>query len=74
MTFMRQPIYVDTLKHKNPTPAACRVGNLIMSGGIHGADPHTGIIPDDLDTPSASTSSSTSGRSYLLQGLTSPIS
>lgn len=37
----RQSIYVDGFAHKNPVPAACRIGNLIYSGGIHGLDPET---------------------------------
>jgi 2-iminobutanoate/2-iminopropanoate deaminase len=31
----------------NPIPAASRVGNVIMTGGISGQDPATGKVPDD---------------------------
>jgi 2-iminobutanoate/2-iminopropanoate deaminase len=37
----RQSIYVDSFVHKNPTPAACRIGDIVYSGGIHGFDPET---------------------------------
>lgn len=37
----RTSIYVDSFAHKNPTPAACRIGNMVYSGGIHGLDPVT---------------------------------
>ena len=45
----RTSIYVDGFGHKNPIPAACRIGNLVMSGGIHGIDPATGRVADGLD-------------------------
>lgn len=38
----RNSIYVDSFAHKNPVPAACRIGNMVYSGGIHGLDPATG--------------------------------
>lgn len=31
-------VYVDGYAHANPIPAACRVGNVIASGAIHGID------------------------------------
>jgi hypothetical protein len=42
----RQSIYVDGFAHRNPVPAACRIGNLVYSGGIHGLDPATGVAAD----------------------------
>lgn len=45
----RQSIYIPGLSHKNPIPAACRIGNMVYSGGIHGVDPDTGAMPDALD-------------------------
>ncbi len=33
----------------NPIPAASRIGNFIMTGGIHGLDRQTGKIPDGLE-------------------------
>jgi enamine deaminase RidA (YjgF/YER057c/UK114 family) len=44
----RRSIEVEDLSHgPNPIPAACRVGNVIMTGGIGGGDPSSGIVPDD---------------------------
>jgi 2-iminobutanoate/2-iminopropanoate deaminase len=45
----RRSIIVEGYGHGNqPIPAASRVGPLIMTGGVHGLDPATGEIPDDL--------------------------
>ena len=38
----RKSIYVDGFGHANPIPAACRIGNTVMSGVIIGYDPATG--------------------------------
>ncbi len=38
----RRSIYVEGFGHKNPIPAACRIGNLLESGSIQGTDPATG--------------------------------
>lgn len=38
----RKSIYVEGFSHKNPIPAACRIGNLLFSGSIQGTDPATG--------------------------------
>ncbi|MDB5027621.1 MAG: RidA family protein [Candidatus Eremiobacteraeota bacterium] len=44
----RRSIEVDGFGHgANPIPAASRVGNVVMTGGISGADPATGVIPED---------------------------
>ncbi len=44
----RRSIDVEHLSHgPNPIPAACRVGNVIMTGGIAGGDPASGVVPDD---------------------------
>lgn len=45
----RKSIYTDGLGHKNPIPAGCRVGNLLMSGIIGGIDPKTGEVASTLD-------------------------
>lgn len=37
----RTSIYVEGFGHKNPIPAACRVGPLLESGSIQGNDPAT---------------------------------
>jgi 2-iminobutanoate/2-iminopropanoate deaminase len=38
----RTSIYVEGFSHRNPIPAACRVGPLLESGSIQGNDPATG--------------------------------
>jgi 2-iminobutanoate/2-iminopropanoate deaminase len=38
----RTSVYVEGFGHKNPIPAACRIGNLLESGSIQGTDPATG--------------------------------
>jgi len=38
----RASIYVAGFSHKNPIPAGCRIGPLLMSGSIQGNDPATG--------------------------------
>ncbi|HEX5612251.1 MAG TPA: RidA family protein [Burkholderiales bacterium] len=38
----RQSIYVEGFSHKNPIPAACRIGNTLYSGSIQGTDPASG--------------------------------
>lgn len=38
----RKSIYVEGFSHKNPIPAACRVGPFLFSGSIQGTDPETG--------------------------------
>lgn len=45
----RTSIYVEGFGHKNPIPAACRVGNILMSGIVFGLDPETGKPADGLD-------------------------
>lgn len=45
----RTSIYVDGFGHKNPIPAACRVGNILMSGIVFGLDPATGKPAEGLD-------------------------
>ncbi|WP_454689157.1 RidA family protein [Achromobacter aloeverae] len=46
---MRQSIEVDEFKHRNPVPAASRIGNMVMSGVISAKDAATGHIPDSLE-------------------------
>ncbi|MDH7797636.1 MULTISPECIES: RidA family protein [unclassified Beijerinckia] len=48
----RQSIYADGFAHRNPIPAACRMGNLMMSGIINGMD-HTKSEPGTLEEQSA---------------------
>lgn len=45
----RRSIEVQGFSHGGqPIPAACRVGGLIMTGGVYGLDPATGKLPDDV--------------------------
>ena len=37
----------------NPIPAAARIGNIIVTGGISGFDLGAGRIPDDIDSQCA---------------------
>ncbi|HKT72055.1 MAG TPA: RidA family protein [Steroidobacteraceae bacterium] len=46
---MAHSIYIPGFSHSNPVPAAAAVGNLVMSGGIHGSDPATGKVAATLD-------------------------
>ncbi|HEX2891576.1 RidA family protein [Vineibacter terrae] len=44
----RRSIDVEGFSHgTNPIPAACRVGNIVMTGGVSGLDPATQMIPPD---------------------------
>jgi 2-iminobutanoate/2-iminopropanoate deaminase len=44
----RQSIYVEGFGHKNPIPAACRLGNVVTSGIIFGLDVATGKPADGM--------------------------
>ena len=45
----RTSVYVDGFGHKNPIPAACRVGPLLESGSIQGNDPATGKPAETIE-------------------------
>ena len=46
----RQSINVDGLHHAGqPIPAACRIGNIVMTGGVYGMDPATEKIGEGLE-------------------------
>ena len=49
----RQSIYIEGFAHKNPLPAACRLGNMLMTGIITGTDPATGKLADTLEAQCA---------------------
>jgi 2-iminobutanoate/2-iminopropanoate deaminase len=49
----RKSIHVAGFGHANPIPAACRIGNLLVSGGIHGVDPATGKVAPTLEAQCA---------------------
>ena len=44
----RRSITVDGLAHRHPVPNASRIGDLLVSGAIHGVDPATRELPEDL--------------------------
>lgn len=46
----RESIEVPPVRHgQNPIPFASRVGNMLFTGGIMGADPETGQVPESID-------------------------
>ena len=45
----RSSIYVEGFSHKNPIPAACRIGNMLYSGSIQGSDPASGKYAATLE-------------------------
>jgi 2-iminobutanoate/2-iminopropanoate deaminase len=45
----RSSIYVNEIAHQSPIPNACRIGNIIVSGLIRGADPATSTLADSLE-------------------------
>jgi 2-iminobutanoate/2-iminopropanoate deaminase len=49
MMARRRSIHIEGFSHAAPIPAACRIGNLVVSGGIHGIDPATGKLAATLD-------------------------
>jgi 2-iminobutanoate/2-iminopropanoate deaminase len=44
----RSSIYVGDIAHRSPMPNASRIGNIIVSGLIRGADPSTGKLAPTL--------------------------
>ena len=48
----RRSIYVEGFSHKNPIPAACRIGAMVYSGSIQGSDPATGQYGATLEEQS----------------------
>jgi enamine deaminase RidA (YjgF/YER057c/UK114 family) len=50
----RRSINIDGFSHgQQPIPAASRVGPLVITGGVYGLDPKTGLMPDDVDEQAA---------------------
>lgn len=45
----RRSIYAEGFSHKNPIPAACRIGPMLFSGSIQGTDPATGAYGESLE-------------------------
>jgi 2-iminobutanoate/2-iminopropanoate deaminase len=45
----RRSINIEGFSHGQlPIPAASRVGPLVVTGGVHGMDPATGKLPEDV--------------------------
>jgi len=49
MMHKRTSIYTEGFSHKNPIPAACRIGSMVYSGSIQGTDASTGTYGASLD-------------------------
>jgi len=45
----RQSINGSRARHENPIPNACRIGNIVMSSVIGGANPGTRELPPNLE-------------------------
>jgi 2-iminobutanoate/2-iminopropanoate deaminase len=45
----RKSIEIEGFRHKNPIPAACRLGNMLLTGVITGTDPATGTLAAALE-------------------------
>lgn len=45
----RSSIYSEGFSHKNPIPAACRIGNQVHTGSILGTCPNSGKYGDTLE-------------------------
>ncbi|MGD9811253.1 MAG: RidA family protein [Sphingobium sp.] len=46
---MRQrSINIDSIKHPQPIPLACRVGPILATSGIMGRDSETKVMPEDV--------------------------
>lgn len=43
----RRSIDIEGVEHSAPIPMGCRIGNIVYSSGIMGADPATGVVPPD---------------------------
>jgi 2-iminobutanoate/2-iminopropanoate deaminase len=48
MASRRRSITVEELAHRHPVPNASRIGDLLVSGAIHGVDPATRELPEGL--------------------------
>lgn len=45
----RKSIHIDGFVHKNPIPNAARIGNVLVSGVIHGRDTSADVVPDAIE-------------------------
>jgi 2-iminobutanoate/2-iminopropanoate deaminase len=49
MAGRRETYHLDPVKHNAPIPMGAKVGNIIFSSAIGGANPDTGVVPPDID-------------------------
>lgn len=45
----RRSIHIEGFVHKNPIPNAARIGNILVSGAIHGRDTSQNGVPDTIE-------------------------
>ena len=45
----RKAIYSDAFSHSNPIPAACQLGNILVTGIVNGIDPDKPDAPGTLE-------------------------
>jgi enamine deaminase RidA (YjgF/YER057c/UK114 family) len=50
---MRKSISAKGLSHRHPVPNACRIGNMVFSGAVHGVSPITHELPSGMADQSA---------------------
>ncbi|MFB9980755.1 RidA family protein [Mesorhizobium kowhaii] len=50
---MRKSISVKGLSHRHPVPNACRIGNMVFSGAVHGVSPTTHELSVEMADQSA---------------------
>jgi enamine deaminase RidA (YjgF/YER057c/UK114 family) len=50
MSDQRRSIEVDSFRHSNPIPSACRIGPMIASSVIIGRNPGEQVVPDDIES------------------------
>jgi 2-iminobutanoate/2-iminopropanoate deaminase len=46
----RRSIDIESFRHSNPIPGACRIGPMIASSVIIGRDPDSTSVPDDVES------------------------
>ena len=49
----RRSIEIPGLQHENPIPVAAQIGPFLVTSGVFGKDPTTGVIPPDIETQCA---------------------
>lgn len=50
----RRSVVIEGFRHgTQPIPAACRINEIVMTGGIYGLDPETGTISDEIESQAA---------------------